>query len=49
MAYRFLKLPPDTVLAKHLLNLLTFAVAVQKPTCAVVVCLVRHLLLVRVA
>lgn len=49
MAYRFLKLHPDTVLAKHLLNLLTCAVAAQKPTCAVVVCLVRHLLLVRVA
>jgi hypothetical protein len=37
MAYRFLKLLPDTVLAKHLLNLLTYAVAAQKPTYAVVV------------
>jgi hypothetical protein len=49
MAYRFLKLRPDTGLAKHLLNLLTYAVAAQKPTYAVVVCSAKHLSLVRVA
>jgi hypothetical protein len=49
MAYRFLRLRPDTGLAKHLLNPLTYAVAAQKPTYAVVVCSVKHLLLVRVA
>jgi hypothetical protein len=48
-AYRFLKLRPDTGLAKHLLNPLTYVVAAQKPTYAVVVCSVKHLLLVRVA
>jgi hypothetical protein len=36
-AYRFLKLRPGTVLAKHLLNLLTCAVAAQKLTYVVVV------------
>jgi hypothetical protein len=48
MAYRFLRLRPDTGLAKRLLNLLTCAVVAQKPTYAVVVCSAKHLLLVRV-
>jgi hypothetical protein len=49
MACRFLKLRPDTGLAKHLSNLLTYVVAAQKPTYAVVVYSAKHLLLVREA
>jgi hypothetical protein len=48
-AYRFLKLRPDTVLAKHLSNPLMYAVAVQRLTYAVVVYLAKHLLLAHVA
>jgi hypothetical protein len=48
-AYKFLKPPPDTVLVKHLLNPLTYVVAAQKPTYAVVVYSAKHLLLVREA